>query len=1306
MTVASPATNTGTRPAYQGGLARTLVRTLLLFTFVPLVLMASAAYLRARSLIQQQVVSQTGSQMANQLGQMEQAAKIKDIRLEHLMRNPEFAGQIQSVLETNRNNLQFGSLRSEIQGAVQSLSPSGERPTFDQFILMKPDGTVLVASNPGWEKLNIKDDPASFHTFTTGANQSFVVYNVASLYPDQLVLASVAGYRDAKGERTATLVGFTEAPVLLADLQSLISLYPSSDAYFITQNIESKSFVKIDPDTENLIAFEPSRSQDSDLSKELDNLMNVENNGPQSVSFNDEDGRPVLAQTAWSEELHSGVVLEIYEDVLLGQLNSLIPFTVAIFLIALAAMGLVLWLGTNRVFQPLASLAAITQRFSEGDFSQRAEAGSDDEIGLLANSFNHMAEELTGMYRSLEDKVEERTRQIRTAAEVARQITSSTNLDELLERTVQLITEQFNFYQASIFLLDQAGKNAVLRASYGPAAREMLARGHRLEVGSASIMGWVTANDQPRIASDVAEDPIHLRNELLPETRSEIGVPIAVGGLVLGAMDVQSTQPNAFGTETVVTLQTLASQIAVAIQNVELAESTQINFQELERLYKSSHLVAAGQNQGEAFDAVIRSFKDSPFPVAVLATKESETLEVLSTNNPNEAGLLETTAQYLNQHLDAITKFLSGNPVIVNADSSGIPEALVNFVRRMNYQSCAFLPVTKLARLAGLVVIGGRQHTLTSATLQPYTNLTDLLTATLDKIGQTEEKEKQLEERDVLNAVNQAVAESVSELHRFFAELHAQVRNSIGDYAFLVALYDKTTETIGVPYAYEDGQVNEIEPFPLGEGLSSILIRNRRPLLIAENVEQRAAELGAKTVGRPAQSWMGAPMLVQNEPIGALIIQDLEQENVFTESDLSFFAALANQVAVVIHNARLLEESRTRAVQLETAAEIARDISSSLNLDELLAKAVNFIRERFDFYHAAIFLLDLPGEFAIIREATGEAGAQMKRSGHKLGVGSKSIVGYVAGQGEALIVNDTVKDATYYANPLLPNTRAEAAIPLKVGERIVGVLDVQSTHVFAFTDDNIRTLQILADQMAVAVVNSELFAETQEHLAQHRLLHHITTTAASGTTLEEALDSAVNGLQVTLGGDRVAILLAERDKSFLKVRAAVGYSEETLNLQIPFDGGITGWAAEHRRALRVDNVTEDSRYIQGSPNTRSELAVPLIYRNDVLGVLNVESEQIAAYTDDDEEMLGTLGGSLAAIIANARLLEQIRGQIERERALYEITSKIRRSTDIQTILATTASELTKVIGARRAQIKISTEDNGGDQQAKVQESEG
>ncbi|HKG52829.1 MAG TPA: GAF domain-containing protein [Anaerolineales bacterium] len=634
--------------------------------------------------------------------------------------------------------------------------------------------------------------------------------------------------------------------------------------------------------------------------------------------------------------------------------------------------------------------------------------------------------------------------------------------------------------------------------------------------------------------------------------------------------------------------------------------------------------------------------------------------------------------------------FVAGPVQIDVRETSSLPPPLIAYPRQLGCKTAAYVPILQKGQLRGLVLIGARDgQSLTedvvdafARTIRLTANALEVPTSNIELLN-----ERQAAEVKALNTLASNTT-NVDDLRTFYKLIHDQIRFVIGQYGFVIALYDQRTNSISIPYLYEDNAFSSIDSFPLGEGLTSILIRTREPLMLVEDTEKRAIAMGAKITGKPALSWLGVPLLARGEAIGAIIIQDLERENSFDGDDLRFMVSIANQVSGAIYNVVLINESKQSALQFETAAEIARDISSSLDLDELLEKAVELIRSRFDFYHAAIFLKDLPGEFVVIREATGEAGAQLKRTGHKLGIGSKSIVGFVAGKGEPLIVNDTSRDATYQPHPLLPETRAEASLPLKVGDRIVGVLDVQSKQTYAFSEENLRTLQILADQLAIAVVNTELFAETQEHLAQHRLLHHITTTAASGTTLGEALQSAVNGLQVTLGGDRVAILLADREKKVLEVRAGVGYASNVFDLRVPIGSGITGWAAAHRRTLRINNVLQDTRYIEGSPNTRSEMAIPLVYRSELLGVLNVESEQFAAYAENDEELLGTLGGSLAAIIANARLLEQIRAQAERERILFEISDKIRRTTDMETILTTTVSELARAVGASSARIKI------------------
>ena len=1280
------------RSSHRTGLAGWLTRTLMIFTFIPLILMAGATYLRSRTLLGDQVSAQMRNQLAAELNQLDLAIKAKQVHLDNFVRQPDFDSELDSAISADPHSINFSTIRNNLSQQMRLLTPQVGNVTFNQFFLMLPDGIILMDSQQQWEGSSLAN--SQYYQLIANSNdQTFAVYNFLPLYKNQLVLITVAQYQKEGGSRQVTLVGITEQQSLQDVLHGLVSLTPSSNAYFVTH--EGK-LIGIDPHTMELAILNPSPSQNTQLTTAFNALMNSAKSVPQSMQFSNSNNLPVLAQAEWLPSMNAGLVWEIPQEAVFGQLNSLAPFTLIIIIIVLLAMALVIITGTQRVFRPLQSLTTITSQFASGDFSVRAEVRGQDEIGMLADSFNHMAEELTGLNRSLEQKVEERTRQIRTAAEIVQRTTSSTNLDELLNRTTELIVQKFGFYHAAIYLVDRAGKYAVLRSACGPAAHALLESGHQLEVGSASIIGWVTANNQPHITSDIIEDSIHMENKLLPETHSEADVPISSGGDVFGALDVQSTQSDAFGPDAIVTLQTLASQIAVAIHNINLSESTQGNTRELERLYHSNLRIATAQSKDELIQITHQVLQDSPFASGILLVRGSQ-LEVVAMNGSQGKSLSKQSVENLSLDLSEIQKFLSGNPIIVEEGSMPWPVPLKQFRKGFEYQSVAFLPIKQASQTRGLIVLGGQKESLTSALVQPYIGMTELVGIMLEKIEDAAEKQSRLSEFESITSISRAVS-TPNDLNSFYSTLHTEVRRVIGDYPFVVATYEKETDSITIPYMYEDGKVESVEAFPLGEGLTSILIRSLQPLLLVEDTEKQAEKLGAKIHGKPAKSWMGAPMIVQGEPIGVLIVQDVNQERSFNNENLRFLTTLANQVAGVLYNVGLLEDSRRHTIQLETAAQIARDISGSLNLDELLKKAVNFIHERFNLYHASIFLIDLPGEFAVIRESTGEAGSQMKRAGHKLGVGSKSVVGYVAGRGEALVVNDTAKDATYYANPLLPETRAEAAIPFKVGERIVGVLDVQSIHAYAFTEDNLRTLQILADQLAIAVVNSELFAETQEHLSQHRLLHHITSTAASGTTLEEALDSAVSGLQVTLGGDRVSILMPDSELKFLEVKASVGYSQEVDKIRVPIGSGITGWVAEHRRLLRVDNVTEDTRYIQASPNTRSELAIPLLYRNEILGVLNVESEQIAAYNEDDEEMLGTLGGSLAAIIANARLVEQVRNQAEYNRLIYEITSKIRRSTDMQTILTTTASELTKALGARYTKITIApeNENNGND----------
>ncbi len=710
---------------------------------------------------------------------------------------------------------------------------------------------------------------------------------------------------------------------------------------------------------------------------------------------------------------------------------------------------------------------------------------------------------------------------------------------------------------------------------------------------------------------------------------------------------------------------------------------------ELVKLHQANYAIFHAETEKDVDLAIQNALRTCHFYTAHYSVKDNG-LEWVLVHNPEAKKTIESAPAELQLTPGEIFRCFSQGIRISTLAETNLPDQLKSIFDGLKCQQIAVLPILQDADVQKVLLIGALAgEKITREAIDPLVRLTEIVPVALNNIKTARATKQRLRELEAISETSQTISSSTN-LDSLYRMLHSQISATMGSVNFAVALYNSQNETVEIPYASEEGSITSHDPTPISEGIISILIRTRQPLMLVEDVERRLNALGARQIGKAPKSWLGCPLVVGGDAIGALIVQDVEQEKRFSEDDLRLMIALSSQVAGAIYNIRLLEDARRSAMQLQTVAEISREVSSSLIVDNLLRQAVNLVHERFDFYHAAVFLVDTAGENVIIREATGEAGTQMKRVGFKLAVGSKSVIGFVSQEKELLVINEIAKDSTYVTNPFLSESKAEACLPLKVGERILGVLDVQSQRAYMFTDENVRILQILADQLAIAIVNSELFAEAQERLTQHRLLHHVTTAAASSTTIEEALNSAVQGLQVTLGGDQISIMMADKEQKMLEVKSSIGYpNEDSARLKIPFGVGVTGWVAARRLSLRLGDVAKDSRYIVVNPKIRSELAIPLIYRNEVLGVLNVESTRLNAYTENDEEMLGTLAGSLAAIIAHSRLLDQFRRQVEREHLLYEITNKIRHTTNPEKILSITTEELNKALSTRKTQIEIS-----------------
>ncbi|MFN2164703.1 MAG: GAF domain-containing protein, partial [Anaerolineae bacterium] len=343
-----------------------------------------------------------------------------------------------------------------------------------------------------------------------------------------------------------------------------------------------------------------------------------------------------------------------------------------------------------------------------------------------------------------------------------------------------------------------------------------------------------------------------------------------------------------------------------------------------------------------------------------------------------------------------------------------------------------------------------------------------------------------------------------------------------------------------------------------------------------------------------------------------------------------------------------------RAVQLATAADVGRAAASILDLEALTQRVVDLVRDRFDLYYTGLFLLDPQGRYAVLEAGTGTAGQTMKNQGHKLEVGGVSMVGTACARHQARIALDVGDEPVRFDNPLLPETRSEMALPLVAGGAVLGAMDVQSTEPAAFSEEDIAVLQLVADQVAVAIQNAKLFAEAQTSLEAER--------RAYGQIGREAWAQLIQGAGASLG--------YTSDEQGLS---------PTLQLSEPHT----------QVAIRTGQVVTGS---DGAGN----LAMPIQVRDQVIGVIDAQKpEGASAWTPEEITLLQTLIDQLGIALEGARLYEDTQYRAVQERMIAQVAARMRETLDVRTVLETAADELYQTLGLDKVVIHLSAEEGNG-----------
>ncbi len=343
-----------------------------------------------------------------------------------------------------------------------------------------------------------------------------------------------------------------------------------------------------------------------------------------------------------------------------------------------------------------------------------------------------------------------------------------------------------------------------------------------------------------------------------------------------------------------------------------------------------------------------------------------------------------------------------------------------------------------------------------------------------------------------------------------------------------------------------------------------------------------------------------------------------------------------------------------RAAQLEAISTVSRSIATIQDVDVLLSTVARLVSERFGFYHTGIFLMEQNNQTVVLHAASSEGGKKMLARGHRLPVEASSIVGYAASRGEARIALDVGDEAIYFNNPDLPETRSEMAIPLRVGERVTGVLDIQSRETNAFAQEDIDILRILSDQIAIAIENARLFGETRRALSESQAIYQ------------------------TYVQQEWARFTRRYDKS--------GYR---------YDGAKTTALTKKVERDDIHAAMQKGEIIITSPseNAPAALAIPLKSRGQIIGVIHVQATDKNRHWSQDEIAITQAAAERAAIaMENIRLLQEAQRRAAKERTISAVSAKMGTSINLHNVLQIAVEELSRVLPGSEVALQLMKEE--------------
>jgi len=747
--------------------------------------------------------------------------------------------------------------------------------------------------------------------------------------------------------------------------------------------------------------------------------------------------------------------------------------------------------------------------------------------------------------------------------------------------------------------------------------------------------------------------------------KSILAVPLRSGNQVSGSISLQNVdREHAFDNSDVRLLETLGNSMSVALENARLFDETNQRNAELAVINSVQQALVAELDMDEIYDVIGDRIQEIFDAQAV----------IIGTFDQAKTDAHIHYLWEMGQHFRPGKVPVSGimqymidekKPLVINQDfNDRANEIGVTVSEGETAKSGVFMPL-----MVGDDVIGGislqnidREHAFSESDVRLLSTLANSMSVALENarlFGKTtrllEESRQKADELTTINAVSQAVASEL-ELETLIELIGDEINKIFKPDISYVALLNRQAGTIEFPYTCGE----QMEPLQLGEGLTSQILESGEPLLINREEEWQETEKGLKRVGVKSKSYLGVPILVGKEAIGAVSVQSTQEVGRFDSSDVRLLTTIAANVGAAIRNAQLYQETQHRAGEMATLAEIGNDIASTHEMEPVLERIAARAKELLNVHDIALSLVEPDGESLRSVVVLGNYVEEIKAKVIKLGEG---ITGDIAKRGVAEIVNYPDKDPRTVQIPGTPEFEQEPealmAAPLISAGEVIGLITVWRQHKLGFfTQRELDFLVSVSRQAAIAIESARLYLETKRHAEEMTTLAEVGRDVSETLDLTTVLSRISSSARDLLGVGTSAIYLLHEDGVTLKPITAVGDNAEAiLNFELQMGTGIVGDVVQECVPEMIADTGSDHRMIRinGAPwdETGERLMVaPLQVRDQAIGAMAVwRAPGNDSFTQRDLDFLTGLSRHASIAIENARLFEEVERQKEYFEAL-------------------------------------------------------